>query len=62
MLLDDLDPAEQEALSEVEDARRALELAETRLFLVAGRKRRRQSRPLYIVPPPEALDLCEGRR
>jgi hypothetical protein len=39
MRLGELTPAEQEALREVEDAEKALEHAELRLFQVAGRAR-----------------------
>ncbi|HTZ86011.1 MAG TPA: hypothetical protein VMB05_05020 [Solirubrobacteraceae bacterium] len=62
--MDDLEPAEREALQELEDARLSVERAELRLFLVsAGAKRRRtQKRHLHIIPPQEPGPLCEGRR
>jgi hypothetical protein len=52
MLLGELTPAEQEALREVEDAEKALEHAELRLFVVAGRARGPGAH-LQVVPPVE---------
>jgi hypothetical protein len=59
MLLDEMTPAEQEALREVEDAERALERAEMRLFFVAGRARQRRHH-LRSVPPEG--EPCDSRR
>ncbi len=58
MLLDELTPAEQEALSEVEAAERELELARLRFVAVTSERQARRRR-LWIVPPDEP---CDARR
>jgi hypothetical protein len=58
MLLDELTPAEQEALSEVEAAERELELARLR-FVAVTSQRRAPRRRLWIVPPEG--EPCDAR-
>jgi|GEM_PF-6859715 len=56
MLLDELTPAEREALSEIEAAERELELARLRFIAVTSERRARR-RQLWIVPPDEPCDV-----
>jgi len=59
MLSDELTPAEQEAWREVQEAERALELAQLRLWTVANQERRRERGHLRVI---EGGEPCEARR
>jgi hypothetical protein len=54
--------AEQEALRELEEAKKALEVAEMRLFLVAGGARPRRGAHLRLVAPAQSAEPCDARR
>jgi hypothetical protein len=64
MFADELSPAEREALDEIEEAERALELARLRFVAVASQNRGRSRRRgrLRIVGEPVDGEPCDARR
>ncbi len=59
MLSDELTPAEQEAWREVQEAERALELAQLRLWVVTDQQNRRERGHLHVIDGGAA---CDARR